>query len=147
MTDTTDDLHYSGHILVLTSAVAIIGSIVWANWAEIDQITRAQGQVIASSRNQVIQELDGGIVQDILVKEGSIVKKGQTLVRFDKAKTETTYLESRARAAALRAAVARLKAEIYGGQPEFPPELDQSTGIRTNGNAVQESAGRDPRGN
>jgi adhesin transport system membrane fusion protein len=132
MTDTTDDLHYSGHILVLTSAIAIVGSIVWANWAEIDQITRAQGQVIASSRNQVIQELDGGIVQDILVKEGSIVKKGQTLVRFDKAKTETTYLESRARAAALRAAVARLKAEIYGGQPEFPQELDQYTGIRTN---------------
>jgi adhesin transport system membrane fusion protein len=132
MTDTADDLVYSGRILIWTSAAAIAGCIVWANWAEIDQITRAQGQVIASSRNQVIQDLDGGIVQDILVSEGSIVKQGQTLVRFDKAKTESTYLESRAKAAALKAAVARLKAEIYGGQPQFPPELDQYAGIRSN---------------
>ena len=75
MSDSSDELSYSGHILVLTSAAAIIGCIVWANWAEVDQITRAQGQVIASSRNQVIQELDGGIVEAILVKEGSVVKK------------------------------------------------------------------------
>src|SRR5471030_748927 len=120
MTDTTDDLHYSGYILVFASAAAIVGSIFWANWAEIDQITRAQGQVIASSRNQVIQELDGGIVEAILVKEGSVVKQGQILVRFDKSKTETTYLEARARSAALKAAIARLKAETYGGQPKFP---------------------------
>lgn len=131
MTDTTDDLPYSGHILVWTSAAAIVGSIVWANWAEIDQITRAQGQVIASSRNQVIQELDGGIVEEILVKEGSVVKQGQVLVRFDKSKTETGYLESRARAAALKAAIARLKAEAYGGQPEFPLDLGQYPEIRT----------------
>jgi membrane fusion protein, adhesin transport system len=131
MTDTTDDLHYSGHILILASAAAIVGSIVWANWAEIDQITRAQGQVIASSRNQVIQELDGGIVDEILVKEGSVVKKGQVLVRFDKSKTETGYLETRARAAALNAAIARLMAEAYGGQPKFPPDLDQYPEIRT----------------
>jgi membrane fusion protein, adhesin transport system len=130
MSDTTDDLHYSGHILVLTSAAAIIGFIVWANWAEVDQITRAQGQVIASSRNQVIQELDGGIVEAILVKEGSVVKKGQTLVRFDKSKTESSYLESRARAAALRSAIARLTAEATGGEPKFPPELDRYPEIR-----------------
>jgi adhesin transport system membrane fusion protein len=130
MSGTTDDLHYSGHILVLTSAVAIIGFIVWANWAEIDQITRAQGQVIASSRNQVIQDLDGGIVEEILVKEGSVVKQGQVLVRFDKSKTETGYLESRARAAALKAAIARLKAEVYGGQPKFPPEVNRYPEIR-----------------
>ena len=73
------DLPRSGHILVLASAVAIAGFILWANWAQIDQITRAQGQVIASSRNQVIQDFDGGVVKDILVKEGSFVKQGQTL--------------------------------------------------------------------
>ena len=116
----------------MTSAAAIGGFVLWAAWAEIDQITRAPGQVIASSRNQVIQELDGGIVQDLLVKEGSFVKQGQVLVRFEKAKTEASYLESRARAAALKAAVARLKAELYGGEPQFPPELDQYPGIRSN---------------
>lgn len=128
----TDEIPRSGRILVLASAAAVGGFVLWSVWAEIDQITRAQGQVIASSRNQVIQELDGGIVQELLVKEGSLVKQGQTLVRFEKAKTEASYLESRARAAALKAAVARLKAELYGGEPQFPPELDQYPGIRSN---------------
>ena len=128
----TDELPRSGGILVLASAAAIGGFISWAAWAEIDQITRAPAQVIASSRNQVIQDLDGGIVEDLLVKEGSIVKQGQALVRFEKAKTETSYLEARARAAALKAAVARLNAELYGGEPKFPPELDRYPGIRSN---------------
>jgi len=128
----TDELPRSGRILVLASAAAVGGFVLWSVWAEIDQITRAQGQVIASSRNQVIQELDGGIVDELLVKEGSFVKQGQTLVRFEKAKTEASYLESRARAAALKAAVARLKAELYAGEPQFPPELDQYPGIRSN---------------
>lgn len=132
MTTTADNLPRSGRVLVLASALAVGGFIAWANWADIDQITRAQGQVIASSRNQVIQELDGGIVEDILVKEGSFVKQGQPLVRFDKTKTESAYLESRAKAAALKAAVARLNAEIHGGQPQFPAELDQYPGIRAN---------------
>lgn len=127
-----DDLPRSGRLLVLASAAAIGGFITWADWAEIDQITRASGQVIASSRNQVIQELDGGIVKDILVKEGSLVKQGQTLVRFEQAKSESSYLESRARAAALKAAVARLRAEIGGGTPQFPPALDQYPAIRAN---------------
>ena len=132
MNDITDDIPRSGRILVLASAAVIGGFILWSAWAEIDQITRAPGLVIASSRNQVIQELDGGIVEDLLVKEGSFVKQGQVLLRFDKSKTETSYLESRARAAALKAAVARLSAEIYGGEPKFPPELDQYQGIRSN---------------
>lgn len=127
-----NDLPRSGSILVLASAAAIGGFVLWSAWAEIDQITRATGQVIASSRNQVIQELDGGIVQDLLVREGSVVKQGQVLVRFEKAKTEASYLESLARSAALKAAVARLTAELHGGRPQFPPELDQYPEIRSN---------------
>jgi adhesin transport system membrane fusion protein len=94
----------------------------------------------------VIQELDGGIVQAILVKEGSAVTRGQALVRFDNAKTETSYLESRARAGALKAAIARLQAEITGTVPSFPRELahypdirsNQELLFRTRQNAVQE---------
>lgn len=132
MTNTTNDLPRAGRILVLSSVAVIGGFILWANWAEIDQITRAPGQVIASSRNQVIQELEGGIVQAILVKEGSLVKQGEALIRFDKAKSQAAYLESRAKAAALKAAIARLTAEARGGQPQFPPELGRYPGIRTN---------------
>jgi adhesin transport system membrane fusion protein len=132
MRKSEDDLPRSGHLLLLASAAAIGGFLYWASEAEIDQITRAPGQVIASSRNQVIQELDGGIVTEILVKEGSLVKQGQPLVLFDRTKTETSYLESRAKAAALKAAQARLKAEVYGGQPKFPPELGEYPSIRAN---------------
>lgn len=132
MNDTKDDIPRLGRLLVFASAATVGGCIVWANWADIDQITRAPGLVIASSRNQVIQDLDGGIVQDLAVKEGSSVKQGQILVRFDRAKTESSYLESRAKAASLKAAIARLNAETHGGQPQFPQELDQYPGIRTN---------------
>jgi adhesin transport system membrane fusion protein len=132
MENREDDVSRSSHLLVLASAAAIGGFLYWASEAEIDQITRAPGQVIASSRNQVIQELDGGIVKQILVKEGSVVRSGQPLVLFDRSKPETSYLESRAKAAALKAAQARLRAEVYGGQPQFPPELEQYPVIRAN---------------
>lgn len=122
----------SGRILILASAAAIGGFLIWASWAELDQITRAQGQVIASSRNQVIQASDGGIVEDILVKEGAAVKKGQVLIRFDKARAETYYFETRAKAASLRAAIARLHAEVYGTEPKFPSELSGYPEIRSN---------------
>lgn len=109
--------------LIWGSALAIAGFLFWANWAELDQITRASGQVIASSRNQVIQAPDGGVLAALPVREGAEVKRGELLVRFEKARTEAGYLESAAKAAALKATVGRLNAEIFGGTPSFPPEL------------------------
>ena len=127
-----EELPRIGRTLVLASVATVGACIAWANWANIDQITRAPGSVIPSSRNQVIQDLDGGIVHDLLVKEGSVVKQGQVLIRFDRTKTESSFLESQARAASLKAAIARLNAEIRGGQPQFAPELDLYPGIRRN---------------
>lgn len=132
MNHNKDENSRLGRMLVLASATTVASCIAWANYASIDQITRAPGQVIASSRNQVIQDLDGGIVQDLAVHEGSPVKQGQTLVRFERSKTETSYLESLAKAASLKAAIARLNAETRGGLPHFPAELDQYPGIRSN---------------
>ncbi len=132
MNHNKDENSRLGRMLVLASATTVASCIAWANYASIDQITRAPGQVIASSRNQVIQDLDGGIVQDLAVHEGSPVKQGQTLVRFERSKTETSYLESMAKAASLKAAIARLNAETRGGLPHFPAELDQYPGIRSN---------------
>lgn len=114
-----------GRVVVWISAIAVISFIAWSNWAELDQITRANGQVIASSRNQVIQAPDGGVLAVMPVREGASVKRGDLLARFDKARTEASYLESEAKAAALKAALARLTAEVVGGEPKFPPELNQ----------------------
>ncbi|MCC6219184.1 MAG: HlyD family type I secretion periplasmic adaptor subunit [Aquabacterium sp.] len=111
-------------VLVWSSALTLAAFVVWANWAELDQITRANGQVIASSRNQVIQAPDGGVLAALPVREGAEVRKGDVLARFDRTRTEAGYLESAAKAAALQAAVVRLTAEILDKTPAFPPELD-----------------------
>lgn len=122
----------TSRILIWGSALAIATFVVWANWAEIDQITRASGQVITSSRNQVIQSMEGGVLSELPVREGALVKRGQVLARFDRTKTEASYLESLAKAAGLSAAVARLNAEIFGGQPQFPKTLNDYPEFRAN---------------
>jgi adhesin transport system membrane fusion protein len=122
----------SGNLLILSCCFVIISFVVWALWAKIDIIARAPGSVIATSRNQIIQAADGGTIKDILVKEGDPVKKGQKLVIFEQIKAESSYLESLAKSAALKAAVARLTAEIMGREPEFPKELDQYPEILLN---------------
>lgn len=121
-----------GRILIWGSALAFAVFVLWANWAELDQITRANGQVIASSRNQVIQSPDGGVLTELMVREGGQVKRGQLLARFDKTKTEAGYLESLAKAVGLMATVARLNAELFGGAPSFPRELDKYPEFRRN---------------
>lgn len=122
----------TGRVLIWSSALAIVGFLIWAAWAELDQITRANGQVIASLHNQVIQSPDGGVLTEMPVREGAQVKRGQLLARFDKTKSEAGYLESAAKAAGLMATVSRLNAEIFGGNPKFPPELDNYQEFRAN---------------
>ncbi|MBI3096425.1 MAG: HlyD family type I secretion periplasmic adaptor subunit [Rhodocyclales bacterium] len=122
----------TGRMLIWGSALAIVGFLVWADWAELDQITRAGGQVISSSRNQVIQVMEGGVLSELPVREGSPVKRGQLLARFDHTKAEASYLESAAKSAALKATVARLNAEIFGGAPSFPKELAKYPDFRAN---------------
>lgn len=115
---------------------AIVASLIiffiWAYFSRIDQITRAQGQVIASTRTQVIQSGDGGVIAEILVKEGSQVTKGELLIRLDKTKYEAAFLETRSKAAALMATKARLEAEIFGRPLKFPKELDSYLQFKAN---------------
>ncbi len=121
---TRDDAHHP-HILIWISLAGLIIFVAWASQAEIDQVTRAPGQVIASSRTQIIQSSDGGVVEAVLVKEGDQVTKGQMLVKLDTTKAEAAFLETRAKANALRATRARLNAEIFGGSPVFPEEVNK----------------------
>lgn len=104
--------------------VVILIFVLWAQWALLDQVTRAPGQVIASSRNQVIQSTDGGVLVELPVKEGAPVKRGQLIARFDKVKVEASFREAVTKAAALKASVARLSAEVYGKPLKFPKEVD-----------------------
>jgi adhesin transport system membrane fusion protein len=132
MTEQTISQKHSGKLLIITCCFVIVSFVVWALWAEIDIIARAPGSVIATSRNQVIQAADGGTIKDILVREGDPVKRGQKLVVFEQIKAESSYLETMAKSAALKAAVARLTAEVMGREPGFPKELDQYPEILLN---------------
>lgn len=110
----------------------IILGFIWAANSKIDQVSRAPGQVIASSHTQVIQSDEGGIIEEIIVKEGDQVQKGETLIRLDKAKIEAAFLEARSKTVALRAAKARLNAEIFGGQPKFSEDIKDYPQFREN---------------
>lgn len=104
--------------LLLTSVVFFS----WAYFAEIDQITRAPGSVISSARSQIIQSQDGGVIEELMVREGDVVQRDQVLVKIDGTRQQSSYLETRAKAAGLAITVARLQAEVLGREPRFPPE-------------------------
>lgn len=105
---------------VLLSLVCLI---VWASVAEIDEVTRGAGRVIPSSQLQTLQSLDGGMVEQILVREGQVVEQGQLLLRVDPIRFASSLGESRAQFLALTGEVTRLGALVADIEPVFPPEL------------------------
>lgn len=115
-------LSSSRQVIVLT-ALALAGGIVWAGFAEIDQVSRAQGQVIPAGRVQVVQSTDGGVIQTINVKEGDRVRKGQILVTLDRVRLEAGVDEGRAKVASLKTVKARLEAELFDKPLVFPAEV------------------------
>jgi adhesin transport system membrane fusion protein len=126
-------LRLRGSRMVLwTTAFALLAFGTWAYYAEIDQITRAPGSVIASQRSQLIQSQDGGTIEQILVQDGQVVERDQVLVRLERGRIEASFLEARAKAVGLAATVARLRAEVFGGQPDFPPQIRDYPQFRDN---------------
>ncbi|MDM7942374.1 MAG: HlyD family type I secretion periplasmic adaptor subunit [Hydrogenophaga sp.] len=111
-------------------AIALFGT--WAYHAEIDQITRGQGQIIASSRTQIIQAPDGGVIEDLRVREGVVVQRGEVLAVLESTKVEAAYRESESKVGALSATVSRLRAEVFGGAPAFNEESETFLDFRKN---------------
>lgn len=101
-------------IMLWVSFFVIVWLIVWAYYANIDALTRGQGRVIPSSQVQVVQNLEGGIVSEILVKEGDKVKKGEILIRIDDTDFNSIYMESKLKYNELQAKSIRLLAELSG---------------------------------
>jgi adhesin transport system membrane fusion protein len=114
---------WGGSITLWVVTLGLGSLLAWAYVSEIDQVTRATGQVIASSRSQIIQASDGGILIDLKVREGVKVKQGDLLARLDSTKLNAAFLETEARCAGLQAQVARLRAEVLNQKPSFEPEL------------------------
>ncbi|MBQ0945946.1 HlyD family type I secretion periplasmic adaptor subunit [Ideonella sp. 4Y16] len=104
-------------------AVAITLAALWAATTRVEQITRAEGRVIPETREQVISSLEGGLLAELLVREGEAVRAGQPLLRIDPTRAESSQNEGAARRLALLATTARLQAEVQGREPSFPAEL------------------------
>jgi membrane fusion protein, adhesin transport system len=98
--------------------------LIWASLTEIDRTVRGTGRVVPSSKMQVISNLEGGIVQEVLVRTGQLVKAGDPLVRLDPAQTGGEFGSGAATVAALSAKVERLKAEVAGTTPNFTAASD-----------------------
>lgn len=86
--------------------------ITWAYYAEIDEVTRGEGKVVASQRTQTIQNLEGGILQEVLVKEGDIVEIGTPLARLNNAMAQSSHRDIELKVLEQRAAIIRLSAEL-----------------------------------
>ena len=107
-------------ILLRISIVLFSVLIAWAWYFEIDQIVHATGQVIASARSQIVQAADGGVLVEMRVQEGDVVKQGQIIASLEKERAQASYSESFGKVVALRLTVARLQAEI--ASKDFVPD-------------------------
>lgn len=106
--------------------VLMTGAIAWAFISPVDQIVRAEGRIIAAGRAQIVQHLEGGIVQQILVREGQVVQAGDVLMRLSDVQANTSVQQGRSRLHALLAQQARLTAEAQGlVAPQFSSDVPQ----------------------
>lgn len=104
----------TSRLLVSVSLALIVTLVIWAHFAIIDEVTRGTSRVVPSRQTQVVQSLEGGLVETIGVQEGAIVSAGQVLMRIDATNFSAQLGEIRERRAALAARVARLEAEAAG---------------------------------
>lgn len=115
--------------LLIIVALGLIAFVYWAMNFLIDEVARASGEVIASSRVQVIQAVDGGVLMQLNVREGDRVESGQVLAKLDDTRFEASVNEIRARLSALKIKAVRLRAEItQAGTLNFPEALRQFPG-------------------
>ena len=110
-------------IVVWLSLGAVTILILWAAFAVLDEVTRGEGKVIPSRQIQILQSLDGGIVSEILVKEGQSVKVGDLLLKVDPTRMVSSLRENRSQYLSLLAKAARLKALADGARFIPPPEV------------------------
>ena len=125
------------HLLLIVSIIAsvVLVALIWMSWAEIDVVVRGNGKVIPARQLQLIQSLEGGIVSEILVKEGDIVDKTQPLIKISDVAFSSSFEENRLMYYELRAKSARLQAEADTGEFIRDPELEAAAPEKLNSEA------------
>jgi len=101
----------------------VVFCLLWANFAEVDEVTRGDGKAIPSSRVQKIQNLEGGIVSELFVHEGQVVEAGTPLLRLDDTRFASNVGETEADRLSLAMRVERLSAEVEGRELAIPEDI------------------------
>ena len=114
---------YSSRLLLLALSGVFFLLVIWAAFADLDETVVGSGQVITSQRVQHIQNLEGGILREILVAEGEQVEKGALLLRIDNEQAGSLYRDAVTKNLELAAVLARLDAELRGTDPRYPDDL------------------------
>ncbi|MCK0100028.1 HlyD family efflux transporter periplasmic adaptor subunit [Qipengyuania sp. S6317L1] len=110
-------------MIILVIGLVVTGFVVWSQWAELDQVTRAPGKVVPFSRVQIVQSEQDGAIANIAVREGEAVEAGQTLIELDRVQLEAGLREARVKVAALETRMARINAELYDRPLSFPASV------------------------
>ncbi len=113
----------SSHLILWMTLLFFIVAGWWASYTTLDEVTRGTGKVIPSRHVQVVQNLEGGIVSEILAKEGDVVEKEQILLRIDDTRFASSYRESQLKEIDLKAKISRLTAEVEGKDLRIPNKL------------------------
>ena len=120
--------------LFASASIFIIGAlfvvfVAWASFAEVDEIARGDGKVIPASKTQIIQASEAGVVQEIAVTIGQIVKKNDLIIRLDNTVSSSSLGEQQAKARTLNVRIARLRHERDGkiAVPfDCPPAIEEA---------------------
>ncbi|MCP1648833.1 HlyD family type I secretion periplasmic adaptor subunit [Pseudomonas nitroreducens] len=110
-------------VLLILIAAIFSGALIWAYFARVEEVTRGEAKIIPSSREQVIQSLEGGILEQMNVREGDVVEAGQVLLKIDPTRAGASYRETESKVLGLKGMLARLRAEAYGQKLVFPADV------------------------
>jgi len=112
-----------GRLIIWATLILLVIFIVWASFSELEEVTRGEGKVVPSSHVQIVQNLEGGIISEILINVGDKVKKDQLLLKMDPTRFSSSFEENHVKYLSDKAKAARLKAEATGSALVIPEDV------------------------
>lgn len=126
-------------LVIWIICLGLVTILVWAWLFELEEVSTGTGKVVPSSKEQIIQSLDGGILTTLNVKEGQIVEQGQVLAQLDPTRFESNVGETESLLTASKATAARLRAEVSGTPISFPAEVAKESKLVNEETALYQS--------
>jgi membrane fusion protein, adhesin transport system len=113
----------AGSTIMVTIISLVVLALIWASWAELDNVTRGEGRIVSSVQNQIVQAAEGGVILRRFVSDNSIVQEGDVMFEIDPVDASSELNRLAQRLAALEIKELRLRAEIEGSTFALPPDL------------------------